>query len=150
MNELSPVYTPIKSPLRSRYRVFTDLKKLPLAPSQSIFYHLIISGNHYSDFYHNKLVFSVLNIHIQENFLDIYKNKGRERNWVGWLYQTHEPRVGTCYRWQWGLALDQLWKFLPILKWNVSSCLSYLLTELQFRLMCNSAAPFSTKSPVHV
>jgi len=64
MNELSPVYTPIKSPLRSRYRVFTDLKKLPLAPSQSIFYHLIISGNHYSDFYHNKLVFSVLNLHI--------------------------------------------------------------------------------------
>lgn len=40
--------------------------------------------------YLNKVV---LNIHIQENFLDIYKNKGHERNWVGWLYQTHEPRV---------------------------------------------------------
>ena len=62
MNELS--YTPIKSPLRSRYSVYTDLKKLPLAPSQSIFYRLIIPGNHYSDFYHNKLVFSVLNFHI--------------------------------------------------------------------------------------
>lgn len=40
--------------------------------------------------YLNKVV---LNTHIQENFLDIYKNKGHERNWVGWLYQTHEPRV---------------------------------------------------------
>lgn len=29
--------------------------------------------------YLNKVV---LNIHIQENFLDIYKNKGHERNWV--------------------------------------------------------------------
>lgn len=92
----------------------------------------------------------VLNIHIQEKFLDVYKNKAHERNWVWWLYQTHEPRVGTCYRWQWGLALDQLWKFLPILKWNVSSCLFCLLTEPHFRLMCNSTGPFSTKSPVHV
>ena len=69
MNELSPVYTPIKSPLRSRYRVFTDVKKLPLALSQSIFNHLIIPGNHYSDFYHNKLVFSVLNLHIHRIIL---------------------------------------------------------------------------------
>lgn len=57
---------------------------------------------------------------------------------------------GTCYRWQWGLALDQLRKFLPILKWNVSSCLFCLLTEPHCRLMCNSTGPFSTKSPVHV